>query len=104
MLLLWVAFACMIVICASTAYSDEPKDIPILQRWSGDYQIIHLNRLPQGQQRSRVGSIENTSTFANFWQAFNPGEKTPEDKRPLYAKRTRAGCLERRARCAQTGG
>jgi hypothetical protein len=77
--LLRVAFACMMVGCAATAiYSAEPKDIPILQKWSGDYPIVHLNRLPQGQQKSRIGYIGNTATFATVWQAFKPGEKTPE--------------------------
>jgi len=78
MLLLSIGFACMIVICVSTAYSNEPKDIPIFQRWSGDYPIIHLNRLPQGQQKSRIGGIGNSAVFATIWKAFKPGEKTPE--------------------------
>ena len=79
MLLLRVAFVWMMVGCAATAtYSGEPKDIPILQKWSGDYPIVHLNRLPQDQQKSRIGYIGNTAIFATFWQAFKPGEKTPE--------------------------
>ena len=80
LMLLWrVAFAWMMVGCAATAtYSGEPKDIPILQKWSGDYPIVHLNRLPQDQQKSRIGYIGNTAIFATVWQAFKPGEKTPE--------------------------
>ena len=79
MLLLWVAFACMMAGFAATAtYSGDPKDIPILQKWSGDYPIVHLNRLPQGQQKSRIGYIVDAAIFATVWQAFKPGEKTPE--------------------------
>ena len=79
MLLLWVAFACMMAGCAAPATrSGEPKDIHILQKWSGDYPVVHLNRLPQGQQKSRFGHIGDTAIFATVWQAFKPGEKTPE--------------------------
>jgi len=79
MLLLRVAFACMIAGFAATAtYSGEPKDIPILQKWSGDYPIVHLNRLPEGQKKSRIGYIGDAAIFATVWQAFKPGEKTPE--------------------------
>jgi len=58
--------------------SDEPEDIPILQKWMGDYPVIHLNRLPQGQEKLRTGYIGDATIFATVWQVFKPGEKTPE--------------------------
>ena len=77
MLLSFVAF--MVAGCAATAtYSSEPKDIPILQKWSGDYPIVHLNRLYQGRQKSRIGYIGDAAIFATVWQAFKPDQKTPE--------------------------
>ena len=79
MVLLWVAFAFMMAGFAPTAtYSGDPKDIPILQKWTGDYPIVHLNRLSQGQQQSRIGYIGDTVVFTTVWQAFNQGEKPPE--------------------------
>jgi hypothetical protein len=79
MILLWVAFACMMAGFAATAtYAGDLKDIPILQNWSGDYPIVHLNRLPEGQQKSRIGYIGDAGILATVWQAFKPGEKTPE--------------------------
>ena len=79
MLLLFVAFTFMMASCAATAtYSGEPKDIPILQKWSGDYHIVNLKWLPEGQQKSRIGYIGDAAIFATVWKAFKPGEKTPE--------------------------
>lgn len=63
---------------ATVTYSGEPKDIPILQKWSGDYPIVHLKRLPEGQQKSRIGYFGNAAIFATVWKVFKPGEKTPE--------------------------
>lgn len=77
MRLLFVAF--MVAGCAATStYSSEPKDIPILQQWSGDYPIVHLKWLPKGQQQSRIGYIGDAAIFATTWKVFKPGEKTPE--------------------------
>ena len=79
MILSFVAFAFTMAGCAATAaYSGEPKDIPILQKWSGDYPIDHLKWLPEGQQKLRNGYIGDTAIFATVWKAFKPGEKTPE--------------------------
>ena len=63
---------------ATATYAGDPKDIPILQNWSGDYPIVYLNRLPEGQQKSRIGHIGDAGIFATVWQAFKPGEKTPD--------------------------
>ena len=79
MLLLFVAFTFTMASCAATvAYSGEPKDIPILQKWSGDYPIVRLKWLPEGRQKSRSGYIGDAAIFATVWKAFKPGEKTPE--------------------------
>ena len=58
--------------------SGEPKDIPILQKWGGDYPVVHLNRLPEGQQKLRIGYISDATIFATIWKAFKSGEKAPE--------------------------
>jgi hypothetical protein len=56
----------------------KPKDLSILQRWSGDYPVSQLNRLPEGQRKSRVGYFAHAVQFADVWQAFKPGEEAPE--------------------------
>ena len=77
MRLLIVAF--MVAGCAApSTYSSEPKDISMLQQWSGDYPIVHLESFPEGQQKSRIGYIGNAAIFASIWKAFKPGEKIPE--------------------------
>jgi hypothetical protein len=77
--LLWIAFACILPGCATpAAHHSEPKDLPILQKWRGDYPLSQLNRLPKDQCTSRVGYLDDAATFAGVWQAFRPGEKVPE--------------------------
>ena len=77
--MLWIAFSFMLAGCATTVTdSGEPEDIPILQKWGGDYPIVHLKWLPEGQQKSRIGYINDTAIFSTVWKAFKPGEKTPE--------------------------
>lgn len=63
---------------AQSAGKPERKNMTILQRWSGDYPLAQLNRLPDGQRASRVGYIGDAEQFAAVWQAFKPGEKVPE--------------------------
>jgi len=77
--LLWIAFACILPGCAATAaHHSEPKALPIIQKWSGDYPVSQLNRLPKDQRASRVGYLGDAATFTIVWQAFKPGEKVPE--------------------------
>ncbi len=79
MLVLWLACVCVMPACAATTtQSGAPKNISILQMWSGDFPVAHLNRLPRGQQKSRVGYIDTAAIFAAVWQAFKPNEKVPE--------------------------
>ncbi|HYR03352.1 MAG TPA: hypothetical protein VES58_08415, partial [Syntrophobacteria bacterium] len=40
--------------------------------------MSQLDRLPEGQRRSRVGYLGDAARLADVWQAFKPGEKTPE--------------------------
>jgi hypothetical protein len=76
---LWLAIACLLAGAAvAAAHAGEPKDLLILQKWSGDYPVVYLNRLPEGQQRSGVGFIGDEPTFRGVWEAFKPGEKVPE--------------------------
>jgi len=77
--MLRAACVCFLISCAaSVTYAGEPEDIPIIQKWNGDYQVAHLNRLPEGRQKSRAGYIGDAATLTAVWQAFRPGEKAPE--------------------------
>lgn len=79
MVLLWAAFACMMPGFAATpTYAAEPEELPILQKWSGDYPVDHIDRLPRDLQNSRIGYLVDAAVFAAVWQAFKPGEKTPD--------------------------
>ena len=60
------------------AAGAESKDLPILQKWSGDYPVAQIERLPADQQKERVGYIGDPTTWASVWEAFKPGEKGPE--------------------------
>jgi hypothetical protein len=59
-------------------HAGEPGDIPIFHKWSGDYPVVHLNRLPEDVRKSRVGYIGDAEVFAAVWQAFKPEETVPE--------------------------
>ena len=37
-----------------------------------------LNRLPEGQRRSRVGCIGDPKTFTDVWHVLMPGEPVPQ--------------------------
>jgi hypothetical protein len=76
---LWIAcaglWACGI---AAASFASEPRDLVILQSWSGDYPVSQLDRLPDGQRTSGLGYLGDAAKFAALWQAFKPGEKVPE--------------------------
>lgn len=57
---------------------SAPEALPILQRWSGDYPVAELGRLPEEQRSSGVGYLGDAVTFAAVWRAFKPGEDVPE--------------------------
>jgi len=58
--------------------AGDPTDLPILQKWSGDYPVAHLARLPQGKNKAGVGYIDDKTLFERVWQVFKPGEPVPE--------------------------
>ena len=76
-------------VCAAVAISSavhaqplaadhEPLDLPILHKWSGDFPIAHLDRLPEGQTDTNIGYIGSRLVFVNVWKVFKPEEPVPE--------------------------
>ena len=67
--------------CAATNTSDMPDttpiNIPLLEKWSGDYPVSELDLLPEGQQTNATGYIGDTETFIPVWRAFMPEEILP---------------------------
>jgi hypothetical protein len=64
--------------CAATERANmDPVDISLLDKWSGDYPVSELTRLPAGQQDLAVGYINDTDTFVPIWRAFMPTEILP---------------------------
>jgi hypothetical protein len=57
--------------------SPKPNIRPVLQRWTGDYPVAQLDRLPAGQRQSSVGYIGDAVTFASVWQVLKPGTSLP---------------------------
>ena len=77
--MLWAALVGLVNCGAVFAdQAKKPKELPILQKWSGDYPVSELRRLPENLRKSRVGYLADAETFADVWQAFQPDEKTPE--------------------------
>jgi len=65
--------------CALRAPENKaPVDLEIIHSWSGDFPVDQLNRLPEGQRRSRVGCISDPEIFADVWQVLMPGEPAPQ--------------------------
>ena len=78
---------CIFLLLASVVYlsagwaiagAGEPTDLPILQKWSGDYPVAHLDRLPQGKRKAGIGYIDDKTLFEGVWQVFKPGDPVPE--------------------------
>ena len=65
--------------CGTTAVEKPPAraEAAASQRWSGDYPVAELKRLPEGQQQSRVGYLASPQAFGAVWAAFKPGEAVP---------------------------
>jgi len=89
-LLMMVVFASLILL-SSDAFAaggskvklkefqgEKPNYCPILQRWTGDYPVAQLDRLPVGQSQSRVGYIGDAEAFASVWQVLKPGTALPQ--------------------------
>jgi hypothetical protein len=75
-----LCLASVVVLSRAQAMAQEvqPKDLPILQTWAGDYPVSELPRLPEGQLSSAVGYIGDAKTFGAVWHAFKPGENVPQ--------------------------
>ena len=80
-LLLWVVPFNMCGCTATNTINTPPNtaliNIPLLEKWSGDYPVSELGRLPEGQQDMAAGYIGDTETFLPVWRAFMPGEILP---------------------------
>ena len=84
-----IFLACFAAVCAAVAFSNvvhagaptndkAPRDLPLLHKWSGDFPITHLDRLPEGQADTSIGYIGTKEVFANVWKVFKPEEPVPE--------------------------
>ncbi len=77
-LLLFSVVPFLIPGCATTSTINmERIDIPMLEKWSGDYPVSELGRLPEGQQVMAAGYIGDSETFIPIWRAFMPKEILP---------------------------
>ena len=77
--MLWAALVGLVNCGAVFADQEEkPKNLTILQKWSGDYPVSELRRLPENLRTSPVGYLADAETFADVWQAFKPNEKMPD--------------------------
>lgn len=64
--------------CTPPAMQSAPaRAEPVSQRWSGDYPVAELGRLPPGQQATGVGFFWTPAGFEAAWAAFKPGEAVP---------------------------
>jgi hypothetical protein len=76
----WMAalLSALVLGCAAlTSRGGPPRDLPILQRWSGDYPLAQLDRLPEEQRHSRIGYFGDAAAFTRFWQGFKPETAVP---------------------------
>ena len=77
-LLLLCALPILLGGCAATTpVNTPPVNIPLLEKWSGDYPVSELGRLPDGQQAVAAGYIGDTEAFIPVWRAFMPEEILP---------------------------
>jgi len=58
--------------------AENPFDLLVSRTWSGDYPVVQLDRLPEGQRRSHVGYLGEEKAFAAVWKALKPGEDVPD--------------------------
>jgi hypothetical protein len=62
----------------AAAGAGDPAELPILQKWSGDFPVAQLDRLPQGKSKAGVGYIDDKIFFEGIWEIYKPGEPLPE--------------------------
>jgi len=64
--------------CSNAPVADAPPaELAIEQSWNGDYPVVELKRLPEGQQQSASGYLGSVAALAPVWAAFKPGEALP---------------------------
>jgi hypothetical protein len=73
-----LALVLMTACTTATVVDDPATELVISQSWSGDYPVAELTRLPDGQQRSRVGYLGNEVAFNAVWAGFKPQEAPPQ--------------------------
>jgi len=77
--ILTIIFVILLIVCSiTTTQAENANDVPIIQKWSGNYPVDQLNLLPGNQGESRVGYLGDAATFTHVWQVFKPGEIVPE--------------------------
>ncbi len=77
-LLAATAAAMLAVSCSAPLWPGEThRVLPILQRWSGDFPLARIDRLPEGQRQSRVGYFGDAESFARAWQGLKPDTAVP---------------------------
>lgn len=57
---------------------NTPMELPLLQRWQGDYPVAELGRLPENQRVTQAGYLGDPASFASVWQAFKADLPVPE--------------------------
>lgn len=64
--------------CAAKPSPTQSRpNILLLNKWSSDYPVSQLARLPAGQRESQVGYIDDMETFIFIWRAFMPNQILP---------------------------
>jgi hypothetical protein len=77
--ILTIIFVILLIVSSiTTTQAENANDVPIIQKWSGDYPADQLNLLPESQGESRIGYLGDAVTFTHVWQVFKPGENVPE--------------------------
>jgi zinc transporter ZupT len=60
-----------------SSVGEKQNYLPILNRWSGDYPIVQLDRLKDWHAQAHVGFIGDEAAFASFWEAFKKDTAVP---------------------------
>jgi len=76
-LLLLCLLSLLLAGCARPGMETTPVNIPLLEKWSGDYPVAELDRLPEGQRDRTAGYIGDAGAFVPVWRAFMPDDILP---------------------------
>ncbi len=77
-LLAATATAMLALSCSAPLWPGErPRVLPILQRWSGDFPLAQIDRLPEGQRQLPKGFFGDAESFAAAWQGLKPDTAVP---------------------------